>query len=76
MIITKVFTLAPRIVKLEGSGDRPLKTTVRIIPRARYAFKILSVRAQKGEHITFHLAAAKEDEKPSYLLTVENTRTE
>ena len=47
---------------------------VKIIPEAKYPFKIEEVRAQKGKDIRFELKPLKDQEQPGYELIVENLK--
>jgi len=49
-------------------------STVKIIPEAKYPFKIEEVRAQKGKDIRFELKPLKDQEQAGYELIVENLK--
>ncbi len=49
-------------------------STVKIIPVAKYPFKILEVRAQKGKDIRFELKPLNDQEQAGYELIVENLK--
>jgi hypothetical protein len=49
-------------------------SVVKIIPEAKYPFKIEEVRAQKGKDIRFELKPLKDQEHPGYELIVENLK--
>ena len=50
--------------------------TLNIVPEKKYNFKILSAKAEKGEHIKYELKNINKDDQTTYQLTVENTITE
>ena len=67
-------TISPNYVRLQGFEGEPISQSVRIIPEAKYPFKIVNVKAQRGENIGFQLQEIKESNTTQYLLTVENRK--
>ena len=49
-------------------------STVKIIPEAKFPFKIVEVRAQKGKDIRLELKPLKDHEQAGYELIVENLK--
>lgn len=63
-------------MRLSGPFDQVPKAAVRIIAQNKYPFKIVDVKAQKGDSIRFDLTEIKQPETAGYLLSVENTKKE
>jgi len=47
---------------------------VTIIPGKKYPFQITDTKAEKGKNIQFELKQITRENRPAYLLTVENTK--
>jgi hypothetical protein len=67
--------ISPRMLNLRGLAGETLQGTVKIVPDAKYAFKILSAESKEGK-LKVLLNEIKEGEKAGYALAVENLRTE
>jgi hypothetical protein len=74
--VDKVVTITPLIAKLFGAAQEDLKAEIRIVPNEKYAFEILEVQAEKGEHIRYTLETVAGEGHPRYLLKIRNTKTE
>lgn len=70
-------TVTPRVVRFNGNAGESMKTTVTIVPEAKYPFDIKKVRAHRGEFIKYDLEkSVSDDGKGHFTLTVENTKNE
>lgn len=70
-------SITPRYIRLIGSQDKKLSSTVSIIPQKEYPFKIKEFEAKEGTNVRVELKPAKNKEgMPGYELTVTNTKTE
>ncbi len=65
----------PRHAKIKVQVGSTRKATINIVPEKKYNFKILSAKAEKGEHIKYELKDIQRDDQTTYQLTVENTIT-
>jgi len=72
--VEKFADITPRHIRLAGPPESPLKAVVTISPAEKHPFKILRASAEKGEYIRFNLQETTRDNRPAYLLTVENTK--
>ncbi|MBU4288082.1 MAG: hypothetical protein KKI12_07925, partial [Proteobacteria bacterium] len=60
-----------------GYIGEPIKQSIKIIPEKKYPFKIIGVKAKKGNNISFKLEKVVTlSKKAEYVLTVENTKNE
>lgn len=66
--------IEPRRVSLSGSTEQELKSKVTIVPEQKYAFKILSAKAEKGEDILVKLEESKDGNGVKYAVNIDNTR--
>ncbi len=72
--VEKFATIQPKYVRMHGLvGMTPVRT-VKIIPEARYPFKIVEARAVKGEDIRFELKPLNDSKSGGYEVKVENLR--
>jgi hypothetical protein len=62
--------IQPARALLQGAGDSPVFSQVRIVPKADYPFRVLETTARIGENIRFRLDADNED--GPFTLHVEN----
>jgi hypothetical protein len=73
-MVDTVVTISPPLVRLAGSPGEALTSEVRIVPEAKYPFKIIDVLPEKGDNIQFSL---KENSiangRSEYILLVTNT---
>jgi hypothetical protein len=74
--VEKVVTVTPLIAKLFGSAKNDVAATIRILPEAKYAFKIVETIVEKGDYITIQLDDALSDGNHEYRLTVKNQMTD
>jgi len=74
--VEKFVTIAPRHVKMVGTAGSDIKAEVTIIPEKKYPFQIVGVSAEKGINLTYHLKPVERDNRPAFVLTIENTRKE
>lgn len=65
-------TITPPYLRLNGNVGEKISGKVVILVSEKYPFKILGVKAQVGENITFNLEENLSGNKPGYTLTVEN----
>ena len=66
--------IKPKHVRLAGPVGTELKAVVTIIPGKKYPFQITDTKAEKGKNIQFELKQITRENRPAYLLTVENTK--
>jgi hypothetical protein len=64
--------ITPDRVSLRGDVGDEIQETVKIVPKAKYPFKIVDSRVKDGKYISFEV---KED-TDGYLLTVKNRKAE
>jgi hypothetical protein len=69
-----IAVIKPKAIWLQGKIGSSLQQTVKIIPKAKYPFKILAVTAQNGNEIRHSWKQVQENDKSYYLLVVENQR--
>ncbi|MDL2321120.1 hypothetical protein LJC47_02060 [Desulfosarcina sp. OttesenSCG-928-B08] len=62
-------------VQLTGTIGTPVRGIVSISENEGFPFRIVDVRAEKGENIAFDLKPVKGSGPHSYQLTIENTST-
>jgi hypothetical protein len=74
--VEKFATIRPQHVSLRGYAGDAIKGKVTIIPEKKYAFKILSARAQNGKNINIKLDEIKKSGAPAYELNIENLKQE
>jgi len=72
----QIVTIQPRYVSLNGPAGKPIKETVRIVPRNNYAISITDAKAQSGTYIQWDLKEIEESGQKIYTLTVENLKKE
>lgn len=65
----------PQRVVLRGAAGSPLIQKVKLLPRRKYPFRILSEHTGGNENYRYAFAAINGNEKAGYLLTVENLKT-
>jgi len=70
-----LFVMHPRHAKIKTTAGSTQKATINIMPEKKYDFKILSAKAEKGDHIQYELKDVEKDGRTTYQLTVENTVT-
>lgn len=68
-------TVQPRQIRLSGRIGQPLTSQALITPEKAYPFKIISHRAQRGQHIRYTLQEQQNSDRTRYLLEVENIKT-
>ena len=74
--VKRVVTVSPPNVRFFGAAGTQLQQTVSIVPEENYPFKILKTAARDGRNIRYHLQEKQNDNRVSYLLTVENRKAE
>lgn len=72
--VDRFVTISPKVVRFIGDVGKTLKQDVRIVPEEKYPFKIISVRADKGQRIRFELqpSSGESADEKGYTLTVED----
>ena len=66
--------ISPRRITLAGRSGKSIRTSVTILPRPEFPFRIVGVQAQKGKHIDFQLKENPAAALGGYVLMVENRR--
>jgi len=66
--------ITPKKIKLRGSLDKPVTAKVKIVPKKKYPFKIISTRLKKEGLIKYDLKKINGPDGHEYLLTVENIK--
>jgi hypothetical protein len=74
--VQAVAEVQPRYVNLRGFVGEEIKRTVRIVPEPKFRFRILEVKARRGDNIRFELTEDGSEADPGYTLTVENAKTD
>ncbi len=69
-------TIKPKYIKLFGHVGQEIKATVTIIPEEKYPFKIVGVRANKGQNILYTLDERNPADGKGYLLTIRNRKAD
>ena len=70
--VEKFVTIDPYRVILNGDTGDDLKVTVKIIPEAKYPFKIKKIRAERDQYIRYKLKKNKAKGETGYLLLIKN----
>ncbi len=65
----------PRRVSLNGTTEQELNAKVTIVPDPKYAFKVIEVKAEKGENIRVKLQKSENGAATAYVIDVDNTKT-
>jgi hypothetical protein len=65
-------TITPVYLRLFGNVGEKISGKVVILPSEKYPFKILAVKAMNGQTIKFNLENNQKEDKPGYMLIVEN----
>jgi hypothetical protein len=68
--------IQPKRVRLGGQAGQELKATVRITPAKEYPFRITDAKAGSGENILYQLTEEPTSGGVTYLLAIENLKTE
>jgi hypothetical protein len=68
--------ITPAEAKLTGNVGQKIKQTVTIAPTSENRFKILEVRAEKGDNIRYNLKEMSQSDGIKYQLTVYNVKKE
>ena len=68
--------IVPPEARLTGTVGRRIRQTVKITPTHENPFRIVGVRAEKGEHIRYDLAEPGEPGSRTYHLTIYNLKKE
>ncbi len=74
--VEKFARITPSRVILTGKAGTELKTEIRIVPGEEFPFQITKVEAVTGTFIELGLEEIRSSGKRSYLLTVENRKSE
>lgn len=74
--VEKFVNIEPPSVSLRGYVGETMQKEVRIIPREKYPFKIVTSNAQYGKDILFQINENKIGEATEYLLKVKNIKKE
>lgn len=75
--VDKFAIITPNRIILTGYIGEPIKQSIKIIPEKKYPFKIIGVKAKKGNNISHKIEKiVTSSKKIEYLLTVENTKNE
>jgi hypothetical protein len=75
-VVDKFASITPSPVILRGVAGENLSQTVRIIPEAKYPFKLVEARPRDGRNLTVTLSPAAEGGAGGYALLVQNTKGE
>ena len=69
-------TVTPSRVFLNGIAGTKIMQTVSIRTAEKYPFKIVNTKAMNGEYISYKLEEEKTEKVKSYVLTIENLKTD
>jgi hypothetical protein len=75
-MVEKFAEIKPERITLIGPGSQKLFTEVEIIPRKEYPFVIRELNAVSGRFFTYKMEKRNTGKQNSYIIRVENTRTE
>ncbi len=75
-MVEKFAEIKPERITLIGPGSQKLFTEVEIIPRKEYPFAIREMKAVSGRFFTYKMEKRNNGKQNSYIIRVENTRTE
>jgi len=67
-------TIRPNRIDLRGYVGKSIKGLVTIIPKKKYPFKIIALKANNGNNIRYRLEDIQPPNSKGYLLTVENIK--
>ena len=67
-------SITPKKIKLRSSFNKPVTANVKIVPKKKYPFKIISTRLKKEGCIKYDLKKINGSDGHEYLLTVENIK--
>jgi hypothetical protein len=73
--VERFVSIVPRRVNLYGKIGTEIKKSVKIIPEKKYPFKIIGLRAGKGDFIEYSLEESKKSSITFYILEVKNKKT-
>jgi hypothetical protein len=65
-------TITPAYLRLFGNVGEKISGKVVILLSEKYPFEILEANALNGQNIKFNLEKNQKEDKPGYMLTVEN----
>jgi hypothetical protein len=65
-------TITPANLRLFGNVGEKISGKVVILLSEKYPFEILAAKALNGQNIKFNLEKNQKEDKPGYMLTVEN----
>jgi hypothetical protein len=65
-------TITPANLRLFGNVGEKISGKVVILLLEKYPFEILAAKALNGQNIKFNLEKNQKEDKPGYMLTVEN----
>jgi len=71
-MVEKFATISPSWVRLYGSAQKLVKAEVKIIPEAKYDFKIIDAKVDEGRYIRMRLERIGSSQRTGYKLIVEN----
>lgn len=74
--VEKFAEIEPKVVRLIGKVGETMMATVKILPNAKFPFKINNFRATHGKYIDLNLEEQRTGNQVVYLLTVRNTKTD
>jgi len=70
--VEKFAVIQPNSILLKGNSEKNINSSVTIVPKDKYPFKVIGTRAKDGKNIRFKLEDVKKSGKQAYQLTVEN----
>jgi hypothetical protein len=74
--VETVYTMTPKVAKLEGNAGDKIGVSVTVIPEPNYPFKVLTSQAKSGEFIQFRVEEILLEGRPAFRLQINNKRTE
>jgi hypothetical protein len=75
-MVEKFAEITPERITLTGLTGQSLFVEVEIIPRKEYPFVIRNLNAASGRFFTYKMEEKNTGKQNSYIIRVENTRTE
>lgn len=74
--VETVYSMTPKIAKLEGRSGERINTSIMVIPEPKYPFKILAIRAESEDRIQFQLEETMWEGRSAFRLHITNKRKE
>ncbi|QTA86654.1 Uncharacterized protein dnm_026780 [Desulfonema magnum] len=74
--VEKFANITPKRVRLNGLVGDQISSSVTIVPKKKYPFRIVEAKASRGENISIKLEEKKQEKGDEYLLAIQNMKKE